>query len=89
MLVEINPEIYKAYVVYEGSHKVIYVRMLKELYGMIQSELLFYKKFRNDLEGIGFKVNEYDLCVANKIVNGKQHTITWHVDDVKSRCNCE
>ena len=84
MLVEINPEIYNAYVVYEGSHKVIYVRMLKALYGMIQSALLFYKKFRNDLEGIGFKVNEYDPCVANRIVNGKQHTITWNVDNVKS-----
>jgi hypothetical protein len=22
--------------------------------------------------------------VANQIINGKQHTITWHVDDVKS-----
>jgi hypothetical protein len=51
---------------------------------MIQSSLLFYKKFRKDLEGIGFKVNPYDPCVANRIVNGKQHTITWHVDDVKS-----
>ena len=29
-------------------------------------------------------MNPYDVCVANRIVKGKQHTITWHVDDVKS-----
>lgn len=26
----------------------------------------------------------YDSCVANRNVDGSQHTITWHVDDVKS-----
>jgi hypothetical protein len=25
----------------------------------------------------------YDLCVANKIIDGKQCTIAWHVDDLK------
>jgi hypothetical protein len=51
---------------------------------MIQSQLLFYKKLRNDLEQIGFKVNDYDPCVANCSVNGTQHTVTWHVDNIKS-----
>jgi hypothetical protein len=31
----------------------------------------------------GFKINDYDPCVANKIVNGKQITVVWHVDDLK------
>jgi hypothetical protein len=65
MLVDMNPECYCNYVVYEGKNKVLYVQMLKALYGMIQSTLLFYKKFRNDLEKIGFKVNDYDPCIAN------------------------
>ena len=58
--------------------------MKKALYGMLQSSLLYYKKFRKDLEGIGFVVNPYDPCVANRIINGSQHTVTWHVDDLKS-----
>ena len=33
--------------------------------------------------GWGFKLNEYDKCVANKMINGKQCTIIWHVDDLK------
>ena len=31
----------------------------------------------------GFEINPYDTCVANKIVNGKQCTVVWHVDDLK------
>ena len=26
--------------------------------------------------------NDYDLCVANKVVNGKQQTVQFHVDDL-------
>jgi hypothetical protein len=83
MLVSIAPK-YKPFVRFENGRKIIYLRVLKAIYGMIQSSLLFYKKFRKDVESIGFKVNPYDPCVANRYINGKQHTITWHVDDVKS-----
>jgi hypothetical protein len=53
------------FVVYEGKDKVLYVKMLKAIYGMLQSSLLYYKKFRKDIESIGFEVNPYDPCVAN------------------------
>ena len=29
------------------------------------------------------QINPYDPCVANKFINGKQHTVMWHVDDLK------
>ena len=29
-------------------------------------------------------VNPYDPCFANKMVNGKQLMITWHVDDLNA-----
>ena len=32
---------------------------------------------------MGFKLNQYDPCVVNKIVNGKQCTTCWYVDDTK------
>ena len=32
----------------------------------------------------GFEINPYNPCVVNKRVNGKQLTVMWHVDDVKS-----
>jgi hypothetical protein len=36
-----------------------------------------------DLKEFGFELNPYDPCVANKIVDGTQMTVTWHVDDLK------
>jgi hypothetical protein len=84
MLVDIDKELYESYVVQENNDKVLYVELLKALYGTLQAALLFYKKLKNDLESIGFKLNPYDPCVANRVINGKQHTITWHVDDLKS-----
>ena len=84
MLISLDSELYSEYVVYERGEKVIYVSLLKALYGTLVAALLFYKKLRKDLESIGFKVNPYDSCVANRVVNGKQHTVTWHVDDLKS-----
>ena len=32
---------------------------------------------------MGFEVNPYDPCVANKSVNGSQCTVVWYVDDLK------
>ena len=32
---------------------------------------------------MGFILNSYDICVANKVMNGKICTIIWHVDDLK------
>ena len=36
------------------------------------------------MEEAGFTINPYDICVANKMVNGKQFTVMWHVDDLKA-----
>lgn len=32
---------------------------------------------------MGFVMNQYNRCVVNKVINGKQCTIVWHVDDLK------
>jgi hypothetical protein len=84
MLVQLCPEIYGPYVVFEKGMKVLYVQVLRAIYGMLQAALLWYNKFKKDLEGQGFKFNPYDPCVANRMVKGKQHTIVFHVDDLKS-----
>lgn len=51
---------------------------------MTESILQTGKNFRCDIKSNGFKVNPYDPCVVNRTVNGKQHTVTWHVDNLKS-----
>jgi Reverse transcriptase (RNA-dependent DNA polymerase) len=70
-------------VIEEGSSKVLYLRVKKAIYGMLESALLFYKKLSGDLMKFGFQVNPYDPCVAKKLINQAQMTVSWHVDDLK------
>ena len=61
---------------------MLYVKMSKALYGMLNSALWFYKKLKVNLEAYGVVVNPYNPCVANVMINGKQMTVTWHVDNL-------
>jgi hypothetical protein len=49
---------------------------------MMKSALLFYRKLISELKGMGFEVNPYDPCVANKMINGSQMMVRWHIDDL-------
>ena len=60
MLVQLSPEVYGPYVVFEKQQKVIYIQVLKVIYGMLQAALLWYNKFRQELEKEGFEFNPYD-----------------------------
>jgi hypothetical protein len=81
----VEPKLYRQHVRYdnEKGEAMLYVKMSKALYGMLKSALWFYKKLKVDLEHYGFIINPYDPCVANAMINGKQMTVTWHVDDLK------
>jgi hypothetical protein len=62
---------------------VLYLELLKALYGCVQSALLWYNLFTGTLEGMGLKLNPYDPCVANLMIHGKQCTIPLFVNDNK------
>ena len=47
------------------------------------ASLLYYRKFVKILTDIGFVLNPYDPCVANKMIGGHQITIFFHVDNCK------
>ena len=68
----------------EKGQRTLHVHILRAIYGMFMSGLLHYKKFRSAIEGIGYTVNAHDPSVATKMINGKQHTISWRVDDLKA-----
>ena len=83
-MVASNPEKYAQYVhMTKSGKKQLYVELLKALYGCIKSALLWYNLFVSTLQGMGFELNPYDPCIANKTINGKQCTICWYVDDLK------
>ena len=35
------------------------------------------------VDELGFAINKSDKCVANKMIDGKQCTVLWHVGDLK------
>ena len=82
-LLNINGAKYKDFVTKEKGVKVIYVQLLKAMYGTITAPLLCYNIFADSLIKMDFEINPYDLCVANKMVDGSQMTICWYVDDLK------
>jgi hypothetical protein len=84
ILVELAPDLYGPYLVLDDGKRVLYLQVLRALYGMLVAALLWYQQFREDLEGVGFKFNVYDPFVANREVQKKQQTVKFHVDDLMS-----
>ena len=76
-------EAFREHVVDEGGHKALYLVLNKALCGTVKASLLWHNLLTSNLVQHGFKLNPYDLCVANAIINKKQCTIIWHVDDTK------
>ena len=84
LLLEIDHEMYKDYVIIEKGEWVMYMELLKALYGTLRAARLFWQKLSKQLiDEWGFIPNKYDDCVVTKMVNGKQMTVVWHVDDLK------
>ena len=83
-LLDIAPKVYKIGVTkYNNGSVILLLRCLNAIYGTMIAGLLFYKKPRKTLLREGFEINLYDPCVTNKMVNGKNQTICWHVEDCK------
>ena len=83
-LLEIDHDLYASYVSVENGKKVMYVELLKALYGTLRAARLFWEKLQANLVNEwGFTPNQYDSCVVNKMVGGRQLTVAWHVDDLK------
>ena len=76
LLLEIDPELYTPYITYERGKMVLYVELLKALYGTLRASRLFWEKLSAKLQEWGFQPNPYDSCVVNKMINGKVPSVT-------------
>jgi hypothetical protein len=85
LLLEIAPEVYSKHIyVDKRGIPVIIDKFWNAIYGIMIAGLLYYNKFCTTLGRLDFKPNPYKLCVHNRVVNGKQQTVCFHVDDLKS-----
>ena len=84
MLLQIDHEMLKDYIVIERGEWVMYMELLKALYRTLRTARLFWQKLAKQLIDIwGFVPNKYNDCVVNKMINGHQMTVVWHVNDLK------
>ena len=79
---QINTE-HKKNVRYKNGQKVLYMLVLCAIYGRIESALQYYKLYTGIFMAKGFELNPYNRYVADKMVNGKQCTIVWYVENNK------
>ena len=57
------------------------------MYGTLEAAKLWYDNLTSKFAKAGFTKNPYDECVWNKTMpNGKQISITFHVDDLMVTC---
>ena len=84
LLIEVDEGLYGPYAMTERGEMVIYVDLLKALYGTLKAAHLFWEKFATTLTMLGFQISPYDACVVNKTINSYQCTLAWHVDDIKA-----
>ena len=76
ILLEIDKDKYRDFVIYYSKDKLLCVKMLKVLHGMLIASILCCKKFRKDIKIIVHKVNPCAIHLINKIINGKQYMLT-------------
>jgi hypothetical protein len=84
MLTKLDPALCRKLVKDENGKTVLCVEHLKALCRTLKAALLFWKLLSSKLVSWGFEINPCDWCVANKTTDGKQCTVLWHVDDLKT-----
>ena len=83
IMCEINKEFIQ-YLRYEKGQKVLYLRLLREIYGCIESALQWYNFYTQTLKTEGYKLNEYEKFVSNKAINENKCTVVWYLDGNKA-----
>ena len=73
MLIKCDPAWYEKYVIYKGGQKVLYVELVKALYGTLHAAWIFWYCLTLKLLEWGFKIDPYDWCVMNKQIKALSH----------------
>jgi hypothetical protein len=60
LFARLDPQLYRKYVRSERGKPVLYVELLKALYGTIRAALLFWRMLSARLVEMGFEINPYD-----------------------------
>ena len=84
LICNVDKKLYRKYIIFDKRGKnVLYVKMLKALYGMLRSALLFYRKLVKDLLNTDLKRTHTVLVFLTVLTMEKQLTVTFNVDNLR------
>ena len=83
IMLEVDPSLASGLIIDKNGNLVLIVVISKALYGCVKSSLFWYNLYSRVLKGLGFVLNPVEPCMANAMIEGKQCTIGWYVDDNK------
>lgn len=81
-LLKIDKKRYASCVSKEQDVPVMYGRMEKNLYNIVDAALNWFKELTHHFKSRGFEINPYNFCIANKMIDGKLFTVLLWVDDL-------
>jgi hypothetical protein len=84
MICDIDPRYNKNVVYGKNGRKYVYAKLTKVVNGTLLGAILFYQKLSQQLVDWGYESNYYDRCTFNKMIDGNQIIIQFHVDDLKT-----
>ena len=79
---QVNPEHTKKLLIKNGV-KVLYLKLMKTLYGCMNYAILWYELRTKTLNYLGFIINLRDRCIENSVIYDKQCKIDWYFNDRK------
>ena len=71
---------------YQDGNGAVIDKLDKALYGCVELAVLLYKDLKATFVTDEYRVNPYDLCVFNKVYEGEQVTVIFHVDELLGAC---
>ena len=86
ILCEINSSLKDKIVHTKNGKTFMFGKLDKAVYGTLLKAILFYEKLAVQLHNWGYIMNPYDTCTFNKMVNSKQITVQFLVDDLHISC---
>ena len=84
LFLDIDSDLYEPFVTkYKKGKNLLIVKLLNTIYETMVASLLYHNTFVKALKRTGFKLNIYDPCVVNHLINDNQKKICFHFDEWK------
>jgi len=83
LIIKLDPSIYRKHIWYNQIGKPMLYAQLENTIRDITNSSIVWKLLYSTPQEWGLKINQYNHCGVNKIINATKGPIIWHVDNLK------